>query len=400
MSHFSTIMYSQSFTPNELYKCTTQVERRNSKKKKEEIIQAIKSEIGDKISDGSYQFQIKYVQKLFLNAHQKKSDGYLFQNLVLRKLHKNIKHIYSVHQADRNNIVKQMKLLLSEDVDMWIVRLDIRHFYETIDRNKILTKLFDDARLSYESLLLLESLFSNPVISARSGLPRGLGISSVLSELYLKYFDLELKRVEGVYYYARFVDDIIVFCSSEESKDLVWFFAHEELKKIGLEINTDKSVRLKLSNGTVFTYLGYSFRKVNGKLCVSIDQKKLKVIKTRLTKSFVRFSKEHNFDLLKLRIKFLTGNYTLYNPSTLLPIKVGIYFNYKMATGDVIELKGLDAYYQRLLHCQKWRLVNEIGLSPQNIKDLEKYSFQFGYKNHVNHYFSDEKMSEVTSCWR
>lgn len=48
-------------------------------------------------------------------------------------------------------------------------------------------------------------------LSFENGLPRGLSISSVMSELYMKYFDLRIRRLEGVYYYARFVDDIVVF---------------------------------------------------------------------------------------------------------------------------------------------------------------------------------------------
>lgn len=96
---------------------------------------------------------------------------------------------------------------------MWVVRLDVRHFYESINREAILMKLVEDARLSYTTLDLLQTLFKNPIIASSTGLPRGLGISAELSELYMKYFDLSIRRVGGVYYYARFVDDIIVFCS-------------------------------------------------------------------------------------------------------------------------------------------------------------------------------------------
>lgn len=218
-----------------------------------------------------------------------------------------------------------MKLLLTENVEVRIVRLDVRHFYESIDRQHILAKLIDDARLSYHSLMLLKSLFNDPTIAAGTGLPRGLGISAVLSELYMKYFDLDFKKIEGVYYYARFVDDIIVFCSSEASKEIAWKYAGDELTKIGLQLNEEKSYSLNPNqHGAEFTYLGYTFKKTGNRLNVTIAQKKLNVIKTRLTRSFVRFSKDHDFTLLKLRIKFLTGNFTLYNPHTLLPIKVRI----------------------------------------------------------------------------
>ena len=215
-------MYSQSFTPKALYACTTQAERRNSDLKKDDFVEAIGNELGNTIVDGTYSFQIKQVWDLYLNGRKKRDFDYLCQNLILRKLHNNIKTIYKVQQADRNNIVRQMKILLSENVEMWVVRLDVRHFYESINREKLITKLEEDARLTYPSLTLLQSLFKDPVVASGTGLPRGLCVSAAMSELYMKYFDLNIRRVEGVYYYARFVDDIIVFCSSEQSKDLVW----------------------------------------------------------------------------------------------------------------------------------------------------------------------------------
>lgn len=393
-------MYSQSFSAKSLYACTTQAERRNSGLKKDELIEAIGNEVGDTIVEGIYRFQIKQVRDMYLNGRKKKNFDYLCQNLILRKLHDNIKAIYKVQQADRNNIVRQMKILLNENVDMWVVRLDVRHFYESINREKLITKLVEDARLSYPSITLLQSLFKDPVVASGAGLPRGLGVSAAMSELYMKYFDLSIRRVEGVYYYARFVDDIIVFCSSERSRDLVWEEAKSGLCDLGLSLNEEKSYTWSLnSQGVELIYLGYSFKKRGGVVDISIADKKIKVIKTRLTKSFVRFAQDRNFNLLKLRIKFLTGNFTLYQSDTLLPIKVGIFFNYKLAT-NIECLDELDKCYQRLLHCRAGKLGSRIALTKTELKDLEKYSFRFGYTNHVNHHFTNDQMVVITNCWR
>lgn len=392
-------MYSQSFSSKSLYACTTQAERRNSGLKKEDFIEAIENELGNTIVDGTYHFQIKQEGELFLNGRRRKDFDYLCQNLILRKLHNNIKAIYKVQQADRNTIVRQMKVLLNENVNMWVVRLDVRHFYESINQKKLITKLVEDARLSYPSITLLQSLFKEPVVAAGTGVPRGLGVSAAMSELYMKYFDLDIRRVEGVYYYARFVDDIIVFCSSERSSDMVWEIAQDGLDRLGLELNSEKSYKwCSSAHSPELIYLGYSFKKIDGKVEVSISDKKRNVIKTRLTKSFVRFAKDRNFNLLKLRIKFLTGNFTLYQADTLLPIKVGLFFNYKQATNTVC-LDELDKFYQNLLHCRTGKLGSRIALSKPELKDLEKYSFRFGYENHVNHHFTNEQMSMITNCW-
>lgn len=392
-------MYSQSFSPTALYSCATQAERRNSGLKKEDFIEAIGIELGNSAVDGSYHFIIRKEGELFLNNRKRRDFDYLCQNLILRKLHNNIKVIYKVQQTDRNTIVRQMKILLDENVDMWVVRLDVRHFYESINRERLLTKLVQDARLSYPSITLLQLLFNDAVVASEPGLPRGLGVSAALSELYMKYFDIAIRRVEGVYYYARFVDDIIVFCSSERSKDLAWETAQTELENLGLNLNEEKSYTWSPSSrGVDLTYLGYTFKKRGKDVDVSIAGKKIKVIKTRLTKSFVRYAKDHNFAQLKLRIKFLTGNFTLYQADTLLPIKVGLFFNYKQATNTEC-LNELDRYYQRMLHCRSGKLGGRISLAKAEVNDLEKYSFRFGYENHVNHHFTNDQMGIITNCW-
>ena len=393
-------MYTQSFTPIELYRCTNQIERYNSNMSKEELIKSIKVELGNSLSDGTYSFRLKESNGLYLNDHKRRTAGHLCQELVLRKLHRNIKHIYSIRQNDRNTIVKQIKLLLNEDVEMRIVRLDVKHFYDSIDRSRILSKIADDARLSYQTLSLLHSLFSNSAVATGTGLPKGLGVSADLSELYMKCFDLGFKKIEGVYYYARYVDDIIVFCSSEKSKIEALGYAVGELGKISLKLNEDKSYSLDPNQaGSEFTYLGYTFRKTGKKTEVIISQKKLNVIKTRIVKSFVRYSKDHDFEMLKLRVKYLTGNFTTYSPYTLLPVKVGVYFNYKMVN-SLSALDELDVFYQRLLHCRTGRLGAAVGLAYSDMKSLEKYSFRFGFDKHVRSKFTKDQIEKITNCWK
>lgn len=396
-------MYSQSFSPQNLYSCTTQTERRNSGLSKEELVQKVGLCINDSVNKGTFQFQIRTLDDLYLNDQQKGSMEYLCQDLVLRKLYNNIKRIYGVEQANRNQIVKQMVSLLKEESPKWVVRLDVRHFFESINRTLLVERFQEDGRLNYQSICLLKNLFTHPTINPEKGLPRGLSISSVMSELYMKYFDLEIRRMDGVFYYARFVDDIVVFCSNSAAQTNVWTKVPDMLSKIGLQLNPQKSYRWDNQQQLVkLTYLGYTFLPKGKKdVEVSIAERKVNMIKTRITRTFVRFTKDGDYDKLKNRIKFLTGNFTLYNPSTLLPIKVGIYFNYNMVT-DKADLFTLDEYYQRLLHCRTGRLGTLLAsrLSAAQRTDLAKYSFVFGFEHHVNHFFTSATLADIKSCWR
>lgn len=396
-------MYSQSFSPRNLYCCTTQSERRNSGMSKEELVHCIEAYIGDCIDKGTFQFKVKKLGDLYLNGWPRKSVERFCQDLVLRKLHDNIKRIYGVKQANRHQIVKQMISLLKENSPKWVIRLDVRHFYESINHHRLIERFQEDGRLNFQSIMLLKNLFSCPAMAEAIGLLRGMSVSSVMSEIYMKYFDIAIRRLNGVYCYARFVDDIIIFCDKESSQKRVWSEIPVELSKSGLEMNPTKSYMWNNQQRTEsLNYLGYAFfpKEKKQELRITIDRKKVNAIKSRITKTFVRFAKDGDFEMLKNRIKFLTGNFTLYNPSTLLPIKVGIYFNYNFIT-EKNELLELDRYFQSLLHCKTGKLGAKLKVRMTNLhrKELAKYSFVFGFENHVNHHFSTPQLVMIKNCW-
>jgi hypothetical protein len=51
-------------------------------------------------------------------------------------------------------------------------------------------------------------------IKHEKGVPRGVGISSYLSELYMENIDNEIRNLQDVIYYARYVDDIFIIISA------------------------------------------------------------------------------------------------------------------------------------------------------------------------------------------
>ncbi|WP_277085716.1 antiviral reverse transcriptase Drt3a [Porphyromonas catoniae] len=404
-------MYSQSFTARELYECTTQSERCNLGLGREGIIKKIDDILCMQGGIDGLSFAFKSEHDFFTNGQVRDTDMYFIQELVLRKIYKNIKHIYGIQQANRNTIIRILYSLLQERTPHWVVRLDVKHFYASINRDSLVRRLELDGRLTRTTMGLLKKLLVSSNLG--SGLPRGLAISAAMSELYMKYFDYAMKRIEGVYFYARFVDDVVVLCVSEEVQKVVNKEISEQLKKYGLDINTDKT-KLWNSDGNgskvPLEYLGYSFNEIQvqrgGKthfqMEASISIRKINKIKTRLTKAFLDYAKRKDFELLKMRIKFLTGNISIPSDTSLLPIKVGIYYNYRYATLDGVtgDLKMLDKYYQKLLHCRQGKLGRELCLTKEQTQELERYSFLFGFKYRVLYHFSKHKIGMIKQCWR
>lgn len=95
--------------------------------------------------------------------------------LALRKLDRNIRAIYKVKQANRDDMVNQVKSLLREGCSFTVLRLDIRSFYESIDRGKVLDWISRDSIVSYTSRVIMKKLFDAPQFINMSGLPRGFG---------------------------------------------------------------------------------------------------------------------------------------------------------------------------------------------------------------------------------
>ena len=236
----------------------------------------------NEITADKFQFTINQVSEYFL-THD------LPNKLVLRKLNDNIKRIYKDEQANRRIIIAQLITLLSETCPFWVIKTDIKSFYESIDRDRLVSKFHDDSLLSFHSMYLLEKVFDNPVLIGRTGVPRGMNISATLSEIYMRKFDKWIRRLDGVYYYARFVDDIVIFSNSLPSCLNLINSLDSKLAVLadGLKINHSKTELfdgktlkpLDITNGKLLRsskpldYLGYSFKKENEQVKTPLPKK-------------------------------------------------------------------------------------------------------------------------------
>ena len=105
---------------------------------------------------------------------------------VIKQLQRNIHRIYGVKQANRHDLVCQLRDMLGSKFPFELVRTDISSFYESIDRKRLVEKLDRDQLLSPSSKKYVKQVLNSyGVISgATTGIPRGVGISAYLAELY------------------------------------------------------------------------------------------------------------------------------------------------------------------------------------------------------------------------
>ena len=151
-----------------------------------------------------------------------------------------------------------------------IIDIDLRAYFDNVQHHLLLEKVarrvHDD-----EVMHLLKTMLK---ATGAKGVPQGGVISPLLSNLYLTEVDRMLERAmettrNGKYtyvQYARFADDLVILIDSHPRHD--WLMKavgkrlREELAKLQVEINEEKSRIVDLAKGDSFTFLGFEFRRI------------------------------------------------------------------------------------------------------------------------------------------
>lgn len=342
------------------------------------------------------------------------SPSCLADEFALRKLNDNIKRVFNIGVIDRNRIIPQVKVLLAETGEYWVQKLDIRKFFESIDRDEIQKIVCNDPRISYESKRILGKLFACPEVMLTSGLRRGISLSSTLSELYMQKFDTNCRMMDGSYFYTRYVDDIIIVFHEKPENIL-----NELGKKLppGLSFNEEKCAFIHhpkkgpvvVSDGKqCITYLGYEFNYLSdgpqksSRLEVGVAPKKIQKIKTRIALALFEFCKTKNYDLLKNRLKFLSSNYRIGEDSGSGKLYAGIHFNHSLIDASRLsDLKEIDNFVRKAIFSRKGSLGR--GLAPllnmDQRRELCQLSLFHGYKKKIVRPFARSEFREIKAVW-
>ena len=320
---------------------------------------------------------------------------------VIKQLQRNIHRIYGVKQANRHDLVCQLRDMLGSSFPFELVRTDISSFYESIDRKQLVEKLDKDQLLSPASKKYIKQvLVSYGAISGTAtGIPRGVGISAYLAELSLRPVDKEIRAIPGLVLYCRFVDDIVaVFARPPAGKNLGSFknLIIEILVENALTHNAIKTSEFKLPDTTSreFEYLGYRFNCIGDKFGVSPSAAKIEKYRTRMKASFDDYWHERPvnpkgaFRKLVGRIKFLTGNTRLANSKSRAV--TGIYYNNSIVT-DLSDFEQLDKELKALVTATKRTTLQ---------RQLKKLKFTTGFVQRRYHNFSTRELQTIVRAWK
>ncbi len=379
-------------------------DRENARNARDQELLSCLAHVSDCISKKSFRISIRRVGgpsgKPVYVVPKTPIDSYAQSYYAIKQSAKNISRIYRVRQANRNQIVTQLSDCLSDGFPYHVVKLDVQEFYESIDHSVLLSKLRSDQLLSATTMRLIERLlwdYAEIADTPGRGLPRGVGLSAILSELYMRDFDERISMLEEVAFYARYVDDIIVLFAPTKGSSTDGYRKKvvEELSRKRLLVNSVKS--REAPPDTKLTYLGYEFQ---GVLCASckvlMSEAKFQKYKKRLDASFKRYNQQRAknpkkaYRLLVKRVQYLTGNTQLTHSKQ--NAFVGIYFSNPHLT-DLSQLQRLDN-----------ALATHIGKQTHSVNlraKLHEYSFHKGYSERIfRRFHRKDEFEEITKAWK
>lgn len=418
-------MYDQSFNPRTLSRCF-----------KPEDFHKNRTLSLDSVREKTINSAIERCKNGFLGYNLRSSvlrgrrvywANELADVLVLRKIKKNLSKVCRLKLPSRTMIVDTLNVFLSECSQYKIYRLDVSSFYESFDKDYIFNKIDELERLELKTKQLLKEFLYSFYMNGGQGIPRGLSISAYLAELLMYDFDNHMKDDYSIFYYARYVDDIVIVTSGYEDSDAFI----ENVKSIlpnGLQFNEGKKYYIsdlipknsKKTNAVPsrellsFEYLGYDFsigdkiqecniRGYYRSIEIDLAHAKANKVKSRIIYSIIDFNKTNDFDLLFERLKFLSANFSVLDSDRVLKRLSGIHFNYPLIDARTSKrLAELDVFLRKAVLSSSGKVFFDFhaNLNQQKKYRLLKISFVRGHeKRHFFHY-SASKMMKIQRCWK
>ena len=147
----------------------------------------------------------------------------------------------------------------------WVVDADLKSYFDTIPQEKLMERIREkiaDGRV----LKLVEGMLGAGVMESakgwqptEQGTPQGAVISPLLSNIYLDGLDWQMAR-NGLEM-ARYADDFIVMCRSQEQAQQALELVRRWVEENGLSLHPNKTRLVDASQAGGFDFLGYHFER-------------------------------------------------------------------------------------------------------------------------------------------
>lgn len=153
---------------------------------------------------------------------------------------------YGTHKASDYT----QKAMRYYDADLYSLKLDIRKFFYSINRNILRTQI--EQKIKDKRFVNIMMLFAEK--EGSTGIPIGNLLSQIYALIYLNPLDHFIKRILKIKHYVRYVDDFILI-GLNRNKCLAYRKTMIEFLKQNLQLSLSKSTIQKIKKG--INFVGY-----------------------------------------------------------------------------------------------------------------------------------------------
>ncbi|WP_144732233.1 antiviral reverse transcriptase Drt3a [Acinetobacter oleivorans] len=355
-------------------------------------------------------------------------NDYPHEHLMTRHCSNVLINLHNIRTPDRRDLITLLANIIKDGLKtnyISIHRFDIKSFYESIKFESV-EYIINDSRLESGVRTTLKSLYKN-----KNKLFRGVSVTAVLSEIYMKDFDYRMKSNKNILYFFRYVDDMVLIVKEGINEKEVLNFVETNLPD-GLYLNNNKHSYLTIKNNLILAkkcekrissgvyfpskldsecfidFLGYKFiftMKSKMEVEVGISEVKKSLIKKKILRSFFKYRKEKDFNMLVSRLNYLCSNVRILSSRRLYS---GIYYNYSLIDFDINgkcgagykDLCDIDNFIKSIIYNgNNHPVVRGIYFNRQQILDLKKISIISGFNDRRILKLSNERISKIKGAW-
>ena len=243
------------------------------------------------------------------------------ENVLCHYLKRQIDNIFKIRYASRSKIMNRLfnTLPVMKNMnDFMIIRADFKSFFDSVLSEHIYNEYIKQSLLKRMDKEILEMYIQNFEYCYA-----GLCLSNGLTEIICREFDNHIMaKLEkyGVFFYERYVDDMIIATNSFLTQDKFMEIMKETIVEVfgncPVKINTNTGkfsyiTRRDLAPDNRFNFLGYDFNmKYDTKKIYfeyGITTKKIRKYSNIIEKAFQEYSKTNDMEKLRQRIKLYSS---------------------------------------------------------------------------------------------